>query len=148
MAAAPYETSLDRAGLAIGLGGLICGVFACVMAAVGGTLAPLPLIAILVLGTALAALGITAIAAAPWVLLHIAGRRGPGAAALLGAVIGFLVFLAGQTNGFYLFLVPEMDARTLMFRGLSATVTALAAGALAAGVAVAMWRVAYRRRKV
>jgi len=41
--------------------------------------------------------------------------------------------------------MPAMDARTLLFRWASGIATALVMGMMSAGIAVVMWRVAYRR---
>jgi hypothetical protein len=140
-----YETSLDRIGLAIGAGGLMGGVIAVMMMVFGGVMAIGTLAMALLIGTVLTALAITALAAFPWLLLHAAGRRGPVAAALLGAAIGFVVFLGGQTWIYGILEMPAMDARTLLFRWASAIATSLVMAAMAAGIAVVMWRVAYRR---
>jgi hypothetical protein len=140
-----YETSIDRMGLAIGTGGLIGGFIATALMIVAGPASTLALAAALVVGSILTALAITALAVVPWALLHLAGRRGPFSAALLGAVIGFLLFLGGQTYGYGLFTMPVMDAGTLAYRWMSAALTSLVIAAIAAGVAVTMWRVAYRR---
>ena len=140
-----YETNLDRVGLAIGAGGLMGGAIAVLMMAFGGALSVVTLATALVVGSLLTALAITALAAFPWMLLHAAGRRGPVSAAVLGAVIGFVVFLGGQTWIFGILEIPAMDARTLLFRWASGIATSLVMAAMAAGIAVVMWRVAYRR---
>ena len=140
-----YETSLDRVGLAIGAGGLMGGAIAVLLMLFGGTFAIGTLAITLVIGSVLTALAITALAAFPWILLHAAGRRGPVSAALLGAAIGFVVFLGGQTWIYGLIEMPAMDARTLLFRWASGVATALVMGMMSAGIAVVMWRVAYRR---
>ena len=140
-----YETTLDRVGLAIAAGGLMGGAIAALMMAFGGALGFGALAMALVVGSLLTALAITALAAFPWMLLHAAGRRGPVSAALLGAAIGFVVFLGGQTWIFGLMEIPAMDARTLLFRWASGIATSLVMAAMSAGIAVVMWRVAYRR---
>lgn len=140
-----YETTLDRVGLAIAAGGLMGGAIAMLMMAFGGALGVGTLAMALVMGALLTALAITALAAFPWMLLHAAGRRGPVSAALLGAAIGFLVFLGGQTWLFGIIEMPAMDARTLLFRWASGIATSLVMAAMSAGIAVVMWRVAYRR---
>ena len=140
-----YETTLDRVGLAIAAGGLMGGAIAALMMAFGGALGFGALAMALVVGSLLTALAITALAAFPWMLLHAAGRRGPVSAALLGAAIGFVVFLGGQTWIFGFMEIPAMDARTLLFRWASGIATSLVMAAMSAGIAVVMWRVAYRR---
>jgi len=140
-----YETNLDRVGLAIAAGGLMGGAIAMLMMAFGGALSVVTLATALVVGSLLTALAITALAAFPWMLLHASGRRGPVSAALLGAAIGFVVFLGGQTWIFGILEIPAMDARTLLFRWASGIATSLVMAAMSAGIAVVMWRVAYRR---
>ncbi len=138
-----YETSIDRLGLAIGAGGLIGGAIAAVMMAIAH--APIGSLAVaLLVGTVMTALAITALAALPWAMLHAMGRCGPISAALLGAAIGFVLFLGGQTWG-YGFLMPPMDVTTLVFRWASGIATSLVMAAMAGGIAVVMWLVAYRR---
>lgn len=140
-----YETSLDRVGLAIGAGGLIGGALAVLLALVAGGASPLGIATALLVGSMMTALGVTALAIVPWTFLHVNNRRGPVTAASLGAVIGFVLFLGGQTYGYGLFAMPAMDSRTLFFRWASGVATSVVMAALAAGIAVVMWRVAYRR---
>lgn len=140
-----YETSLDRIGWAIGTGGLIGGMIAAIMTAVSGSAAVTGVFLALIAGTVMTALGITALAVVPWTLLHFAGRRGPVSAALLGAGIGFVIFLGGLTYGFGLAAMPPLDLRTMFFRWASAIATSLVMAAIAAAIGVMMWRVAYRR---
>ena len=140
-----YETSIDRVGLAIGAGGAMGGAIGMVLMAAAGTHNAGALLAGLLIGSLMTALSITALAAIPWALLHAAGRRGPVAAAMLGAIIGFVLFLGGQTYGYGIFALPAMDARTLLYRWASGLLTSLVMALIAAGIAVAMWRVAYRK---
>lgn len=139
-----YETSIDRVGLAIASGGLMGGAIAATMLAFAGSTVGAIALAVLV-GAIMTALAITALAAIPWTVLHATGRRGPASAAMLGAAIGFLLFLGGQTWGYGLFAMPAMDMSTLVFRWASGIATSLVMAAMAAGIAVVMWRVAYRR---
>ena len=60
-------------------------------------------------------------------------------------MIGFVLFLGGQTYGYGMFAMPAMDARTLLYRWASGFLTSLVMAAMAAGIAVVMWRVAYRK---
>ncbi|MBN8814039.1 MAG: hypothetical protein J0J06_01170 [Sphingomonas sp.] len=140
-----YETSIDRVGLAIGAGGLMGGAIGVLLMAFAGTHNAAALLAGLLIGSLMTALSITALAAIPWALLHASGRRGPMAAAVLGAAIGFALFLGGQTYGYGLFTMPATDAGALLYRWASGFLTSLVMAAMAAGVAVVMWRVAYRK---
>ena len=140
-----YQTSIDRVGLAIGAGGLMGGAIGVLLLVFGGTHNVGALLVALLIGSVMTALSVTALAAIPWALLHASGRRGPFAAAALGAAIGFVLFLGGQTYGYGLFAMPVMDARTLLYRWASGFLTSLVMAAMAAGIAVVMWRVAYRK---
>src|SRR3546814_3626673 len=55
-----YQTTLDRAGLALATGGVLYGALAMLLAARGGEAGVLTLIAVLVVGAVLAMLAITA----------------------------------------------------------------------------------------
>jgi hypothetical protein len=140
-----YDTSLDRAGLALAAGGALGGLCASVLAALGGALSPLGLVVGFVIGAVITAMTAVAIAAPLWLVAHVLGRRGPGTAGAIGALAGFALFLGGQTYGFGLFAMPALDAPTLLYLWISAIATSLILAALSALIGLAMWRVAYRR---
>ena len=140
-----YDTSIDRAGLALGAGGLMGGTIASILVAIGGPPSPLGIVVGFVIGAMITAMTVIAVAAPLWLVVHAIGRRGPGTAALVGAAAGFALFLGGQTYGFGLFAMPATDARTLMFRWISAVATSVILAALSALIGLVMWRVAYRR---
>lgn len=140
-----YRTTLDRSGLALGVGGVLGGVFALVLALAGGTRSPIGLATMLVGGSFVTTTLIVATAGPLWLLCHVLRWRGPVAAALVGALAGFVLFLAGQTYGFGLYAMPATDPRTLLFRWLSGAATSVPIALVAAGIGLIMWRVAYRR---
>jgi hypothetical protein len=140
-----YDTTLDRAGLALGTGGLMGGLLAVPLVLLGGSWSSLSLVVGFVVGATISAMAIVAIGGPLWMVCHALGRRGPVAASVVGAVAGFALFLGGQTYGFGLFDMPVSDARTLMFRILSAIATSLILAGFSAAIGLAMWRVAYRR---
>lgn len=140
-----YETSLDRAGLALAAGGLLGGVLSSVLVAAGGATSLQGIVVGFLIGAVITAMAAVAVAGPLWLVMHALRKRGPRSAALVGAVAGFALFLGGQTYGFGLFEMPPTDARTLMFRWVSAAATSLILAALAALIGLAMWRVAYRR---
>lgn len=140
-----YEASLDRAGLALGAGGVVGGAFAALLVVLGSGAAPLEIVVGFVVGWVVTAMAAVAIGGPMWLACHAMGWRGPGMAALVGAIAGFALFLGGQTYGFGLFDMPVTDARTLFFRWISGVATSLILAAAAAIIALAMWRVAYRR---
>lgn len=139
-----YETTLDRAGLALAAGGLLGGFVVLSLFLAGGEREALPLLGAWLLGTLFTALGITAVGAPLWLALHLAGWRRVWHAAALGAGLALILFVAGQTHGLGLVDAPPSDGRTLLFRWASATATSALLALVAAGIAAAMWRVAYR----
>lgn len=140
-----YHTSLDRAGLAIGFGGLIGGALSTVLTLAGGRGDALSLLLAFVLGWIFSVLAITAIAAPIWLMMHASGRRGPHHAVLAGGAIGFTLLLFGQTYGFGLVDAPPSDMRSLLFRWASAAATGLIFAAISGATGYLMWRIAYRR---
>lgn len=140
-----YDTTLDRAGLSLGAGGLAGGVVASILVAIGGPPSPLGIVVGFAVGVVITAMAAVAVAGPLWLIAHALHRRGPGTAALIGAVCGFALFLGGQTYGFGLFAMPAIDARTLMFRWISAVATSVILAGLSAAIGLVMWRVAYRR---
>jgi len=136
-----YQTSIDRAGRAIAAGGVALGLIEAGLALAGGN-GVLGAVLALMLGSLMSALAITAVAVPVWLPLHWWGRRGPGDAALAGAVAGFLLFLAAQMGSASLY---GDDDRALAYRWASAAATSLLVAAITAAVALLMWRVAYRR---
>ena len=140
-----YEGSLDRAGLALGAGGLVGGAFAAVLVGVGSGLAPLELLVGFVIGAVITTMAAVAIGGPVWIVCHALGWRGPVMAVAVGALAGFALFLGGQTYGFGAFEMPVSDAQTLLFRWISAIATSLILALVAAVIGWTMWRVAYRR---
>lgn len=140
-----YDTTLDRAGLALATGGLLGGFVVLVLVIAAGQRDMLALLAAGLLGTLFTTLGITAVAGPVWLVLHLAGYRRAWHAGVLGAVVALVMFVAGQTYGFGLFEGPPSDDRTMYFRWFSALATSAVIALVASGIAVAMWRVAYRR---
>jgi len=138
------ETTLERAGAALACGGLASGLIWTLLAALGGASLS-GLVMILLLGTLFSAAGITALAAPVWLLLHLAGRRGLGTAAVAGGSLAFLLFLFAQTYGFGLAAAPLADAGTWTMRWLSAAATSAGFALIGGGVGALMWWVAYGR---
>lgn len=140
-----YEASLDRAGLALGAGGLVGGTFAAILVSIGSGLAPVTLIVGFVIGVLITMMAAVAIGGPVWILCHAMGWRGPGMALGVGAVAGFALFLGGQTYGFGLFDMPATDSQAVLFRWLSAAATSVILALVSALIGWTMWRVAYRR---
>ncbi|MBB5711724.1 hypothetical protein [Sphingomonas xinjiangensis] len=140
-----YGTSIDRAGLALGAGALMLGLLTMLLLLPGGHGAQALALG-LVLGTLFGALALTVLAGPLWLVLHVAGIRGPVAAALAGIVLALALFVAAQTRGFGLFDAQPLASDVALFRWVGALLTAGLIAILASGIALAMWRIAYRRR--
>jgi hypothetical protein len=140
-----YESSLDRAGLSLAMGAGLGGAFATLLVALGDPPSWFALPVGFVIGAIITMMAAVALGGPLWIVAHALGRRGPGTALWIGVFSGFALFLAGQTYGFGLFTMPPIDTRTLLFRWISAAATSLILSAVSGGIALAMWRVAYRR---
>ena len=88
-----YETTLDRAGLALGAGSILGGSVVLGLQMLGGTGDPMTLVTGWLLGAMFVAFGITAAAGPLWLVLHVAGLRGMSHAALTGAVVSLAIFV-------------------------------------------------------
>jgi hypothetical protein len=141
-----YDTTLDRAGLALGAGSALAGIIGLALLLLGGQRDPLDLLKGWVIVSLFAAIAITAVSGPIWLALHVAGHRRAWHAALVGAMTTMLIFVGAQTYGFGMFAMPAIDGRTWLFRWLSALATSAVLAGLAAAIGVAMWRIAYRRR--
>jgi hypothetical protein len=140
-----YDASIDRAGFALAAGAAVGGLFAAILVSIGTGPQPFAMLVGFVVGMVITAMLAVAVGGPIWLVCHVFGRRGPGMAALVGAIAGFALFLGGQTYGFGVFEMPVTDAQTLLFRWLSAIATSLVLALVAALIGWTMWRVAYRR---
>lgn len=140
-----YDATLDRAGLALGAGGAVGGLFAAVLVAIDSGFDAFPMLVGFLIGAVVTAIAAVAVGGPIWLVCHAIERRGPGAALGVGALAGFALFLGGQTYGFGLFGMPAGDAPTLLYRWISAIATSIVLALVAALIGWTMWRVAYRR---
>lgn len=140
-----YEATLDRVGLALGVGAALGGTLVLGLFLLGGKRDPVTLTTAWLLGTVFVGIGITAVAGPLWLVMHVAGLRRARYAAMVGALAALLVFVGAQTWGFGLGDMPVMDNRTLIFRWASALLTSGIVAVIAALIAAIMWRIAYRR---
>ena len=141
-----YDTTIDRAGLALGTGSALAGIIVLVLVLLGGQREPLSLMAGWLIGSVFSGIAITAVGGPIWLVLHVAGLRRASHAALVGATTAMLIFVGAQTYGFGMFDMPAIDGRTWLFRWLSALATSALLAGIAAAIAALMWRIAYRRR--
>ncbi len=141
-----YETTIDRAGLALGTGSALAGLIVLVLLLLGGQRDPLSLLSGWLIGSVFSGIAITAVGGPIWLALHVAGLRRGWHAGLVGALTAMLIFVGAQTYGFGIFDMPEIDGRTWLFRWLSALASSAILATFAAAIAATMWRIAYRRR--
>lgn len=139
-----YYTTLDRAGLALGVGGILGGFVVLLLAAVDGDMSGAGLVTLWLIATLSMPFIIGAIAGPFWAALHFNGFRRSWHAAVLAGSLVMVVLVAGQTYGFGLAQAPVSDGGTMFYRWISALATSGLIAIVAAGIAVAMWRVAYR----
>lgn len=140
-----YDASLDRTGIALGVGSVLAGGIVLVLLLLGGQRDPIALASGWLIGSAFSAVGITSVAGPIWLVMHVAGLRRARHAALVGALVALAIFIGAQTYGFGLFDAPPMDGRTRLFRWLSALASSAVLAGVAALIAAVMWRIAYRR---
>lgn len=145
MAPAGYEASLDRAGLALGAGGGVGGLFAAGLVTIGSGFDPFPMLIGFLVGAVITAMAVVAIGGPIWIVCHALDRRGPWSAVGVGALAGFALFLGGQTYGFGIFAMPPGDTPSLMYRWMSAIATSLVLALVSGLIGWTMLRVAYRR---
>jgi hypothetical protein len=140
-----YEATLDRVGLALGVGAALGGCLVLGLFILGGRHDPIQLTMAWLLGTVFVGIGITAVAGPLWLVMHVAGLRKARYAAAIGALSALGILVGAQTWGFGLFDMPVIDNRTLMYRWASALLVTVVPAVLAALIAALMWRIAYRR---
>lgn len=140
-----YETTLDRVGIALGIGAVLGGTLVLGLFMLGGQRDPVSLTMAWLLGTVFVAIGMTAVAGPLWLVMHVAGLRKARYAAAIGALSALAILVGAQTWGFGLFDMPVMDNHTLIYRWASALLVTIVPALLAALIAALMWRIAYRR---
>lgn len=140
-----YDTSIDRAGIALGAGSALAGIIIVVLVLAGGRHDPMSIVAGWMIGTLFAALAMTAVGGPLWLVMHVAGLRRARHAALIGAITAMAIFVGAQTYGFGLLDVPPMDGRALFYRWASAILSSAVLAIAAGAIGVVMWRIAYRR---
>ncbi|MEP9359443.1 hypothetical protein [Sphingomonas sp. KR3-1] len=140
-----YDTTIDRAGLALGAGSALAGLIVIGLLLLGGKRDALSLVGGWMIGSLIAGIAITAVGGPLWLVMHVAGLRRARHAALVGAVTALAIFVGAQTYGFGLFEMPPMDNRALLFRWISALASSGILALFAGATAVLMWRIAYRR---
>ncbi|RYD50512.1 MAG: hypothetical protein EOP60_11490 [Sphingomonadales bacterium] len=139
-----YESSIDRAGIALGTGSVLAGGIVLGLLLLGGQRDPLALASGWIIGSVFAGIAITAVGGPLWLVMHVAGLRRARHAALVGAVTAMAIFVGAQTYGFGLFEKPPMDSSAWIYRWLSALASSAVLAAIAACIGAVMWRVAYR----
>lgn len=136
-----YRTSLDRAGHALGAGGLMGAAPVALLGAISGSFDVAGLVGLSLVGGVVSMIAIALIAGPLWMAIDARRRGGPRAALMLGGGLGLLLAVAAQTEGFDIGLD---SAAAAPFRWLSALFTALPFAGYSALVGWIMQRVAYR----
>jgi hypothetical protein len=142
-----YDTTIDRAGLALGVGSAFAGLIVLGLLLLGGKRDPLSLVSGWLIGSLIAGIAITAVGGPLWLVMHVAGLRRAHHAGLVGAVTALAIFVGAQTYGFGLFEMPPMDNRALLFRWISAIASSGILALFAGATAMLMWRIAYRSQQ-
>lgn len=133
-----YVVTVDRAGHAVAAGGLAIAVVTTGLMFVSGLRAMGGLANTAFAAAFLGIVAIVAVGGPVWLALHASGRRGPGNAAGAGFSTAALLGVFGTA------LMPPGDAGAIV-RLLATIGNVLGIAALGAGVALMMWRIAYRK---
>ncbi|PVX30188.1 hypothetical protein [Sphingomonas pokkalii] len=143
-AARDYRTSIDGVGKALGAGSLLGGLLILMLLIGTGQRAPLALVTGVLLGAIFAGIALAAVGGPIWLVLHALGlRRGRYAAVLTGA-LGLGLYLGAQGYGTALYTIAPIDTRNWLVGLALKGAQSLAVGLIAAGIGLAMWRIAYR----
>ncbi len=140
-----HAASLDGVGHALAAGAALSGGLAVVLIALGGQGDPGRLLIGWSIASFFAALAIVAIGGPVWLACHVLGRCGPVAAALAGFGTTLLLALSAQTYGLGIFASADVDTDALAYRWVSAMATSVVLALAGGGIALLMWRIAYRR---
>jgi hypothetical protein len=142
-----YDATLDRVGLALAVGSTLGGALIVALVLYSGERSPMLLMGSWLIGTVFVAIGITAVVGPLWLVMHVAGLRRARHAVMVGALAALAIFVGAQTWGFGVLEMPAMDNLTLVYRWLSALATSAVLAGFSALIALAMWRIAYRRQR-
>lgn len=138
-----FETSGPQIGKALATGSGLGGLLILMVLIAAGQRAPLALLAAWVVGTPFAAMALAAVGGPIWLLLHAADLRRGRYAALVTGALGLGLFVGAQGGGGMLSLAP-IDTRGWLLGLVFKLGQAAAVTLLAAGIGLAMWRIAYR----
>ena len=140
-AAPRYTITPDRAGHAVAAGGFAIGATSLALLAFNGARGASSLVSAAMIATFFGVVAIVAVGGPIWLACHVLGRRGPGSAA--GAGFGAALLLAAFAQA----LMPpsSADADAAWAAAVNAVASSLGIALIGAGVALLMWRIAYRR---
>ncbi len=139
-----HATSAERVGKAVAVGSGLGGLLVLMLLIASGQRAPLGLLVGWMVGTLFAGIALSAVAGPIWLLLHAAGLRRGRYAALITGLLGLGLFLGAQGGGSAMFSLAPVDTRSWLFAIAFRFAQAAAVALLAAGIGLAMWRIAYR----
>ncbi|WP_084583830.1 hypothetical protein [Sphingomonas azotifigens] len=138
-----FETNGARLGKALATGSGLGGLLILMLLIAAGQRAPLALLAGWAVGTLLAGMALAAVGGPIWLVVHAIGLRRGRYAALVTGLLGLGLF-AGAQSGVGMFSLAPIDTRSWLLGLAFKLAQAVAVTLLAAGIGLAMWRIAYR----
>ncbi|NLS27513.1 hypothetical protein S2M10_25090 [Sphingomonas sp. S2M10] len=143
-AARGYETSIGRLGKALAIGSVLGGLLVLLLLIGAGQRSVAVLFAGLGLGSLFVAIALVAVGGPVWLFLHALGLRRGRYAALVTGLLGLGLYAGVQGYGAGVPTIAPIDTRGwLVGLALKAGQT-LVVASIAAGIGLAMWRIAYR----
>lgn len=141
------ETSIDRIGRALAAGSGLGGLLILLLLIAAGQRSALGLASGLVLGTLFAGIALTAVGGPIWLVLHALGLRRGRHAALVTGLLGLGLYAGVRGYGTGLYTIAPIDTRSWLLGLALKSAQGIAVAGIAAGIGLAMWRIAYRPAK-
>lgn len=139
-----YQTSMERIGKALAVGSTLGGMLVLMVLIAAGQRSAAALLSGLVLGCLFAGVALAAVGGPIWLILHALGLRRGRYAALVTGVLGLGLYAGAAGYRTRLFALAPLDLHGWLLGLLYAGAQALAVALFAAGIGLAMWRMAYR----
>ncbi|WP_010545114.1 hypothetical protein [Sphingomonas elodea] len=139
-----YRTSIDGVGKALGVGSALGGLLILMLLIGAGQRAAFALLSGVLLGAIFSGIALAAVGGPIWLVLHALGLRRGRHAALVTGLLGLGLYLGAQGYGTGLYTIAPIDTRSWLLGLALRAAQGLAVALLAAGIGLAMWRIAYR----